>query len=158
MIGIAVVQVASGTQRAIVHWNDNHGEDAAKDVIFHCSNLPKHFFENFRIYSNEIIATGVGKENAFGTVVGRLKSGLLTVCQASTDDLHGSLRAYVGEGEMTSDRLQSFRGYGVTRVPRLPQLLQHACKNGCEYHICVSLSRCGCAVAEALGKYKGWKV
>ncbi|HMD96246.1 MAG TPA: fucose isomerase, partial [Terriglobia bacterium] len=101
MIGMYILQLASGTPSAIVDWNNNYGEDPNKAVIFHCSNLPKEFFEDFKMDFQEIIAGSVGKENTFGTVVGKLKSGPITFCRASTDDLHGQMRAYVGEGETT---------------------------------------------------------
>lgn len=158
MIGMYILQLASGTPSAIVDWNNNFGDDPNKAVIFHCSNLPKHVFEDFKMDFQEIIAGSVGKENTFGTVVGRLKSGPLTFCRASTDDLHGRMRAYVGEGEATKDKLQSFGGYGVVQIPGLQKLLQYVCKNGYEHHVAVNLSHYGRAVAEALEKYKGWEV
>ena len=158
MIGMYILLLASGTPSAIVDWNNNFGEDPDKAVIFHCSNLPKHFFEDFKMDFQEIIATSVGKENTFGTVVGRLKSGPLTFCRASTDDLHGRMRAYVGEGEITSDKLQSFGGYGVVKVPALQRLLQYVCKNGYEHHVAVNRSHYGRAVVDALQNYKGWEV
>jgi len=68
------------------------------------------------------------------------------------------MRAYVGEGETTDDRPQSFGGYGVMRVPQLQELLQYVCKNGYEHHVAVNRSHCGNAVAEALGNYKKWDV
>jgi len=158
MIGMYVLQLASETPSAIVDWNNNFGEDPDKAVIFHCSNLPKHFFEDFKMDFQEIIAGSVGKENTFGTVVGRLKSGPLTFCRASTDDLHGRMRAYVGEGEATKDKLQSFGGYGVVHIPQLQKLLQYVCNNGYEHHVAVNLSHYARAVAEALANYKGWEV
>ncbi len=158
MIGMYILQLASETPSAIVDWNNNFGDDPDKAVIFHCSNLPKHFFEDFKMDFQEIIAGSVGKENTFGTVVGRLKSGPLTYCRASTDDLHGRMRAYVGEGEATKDKLQSFGGYGVVHIPELQKLLQYVCKNGYEHHVAVNLSHNGRAVAEALANYKGWEV
>ena len=30
---------------ALLDWNNNYGDDPDKAVCFHCSNLPKHFFE-----------------------------------------------------------------------------------------------------------------
>src|SRR5579884_2517678 len=75
MVGMYVLQLASGRPSAIVDWNNNYGEDPDKCVIFHCSNLPKEFFEDFRMDYQEIIAGTVGKENTYGTVVGRLKAG-----------------------------------------------------------------------------------
>jgi L-fucose isomerase-like protein len=158
MIGMYILQLASGTPSAIVDWNNNYGDDPDKAVIFHCSNLPEHFFEDIRMEFNEIIGTSMGKENSFGTVAGRLKSGPMTYCRASTDDLHGRMRAYVGEGEMTPDPIKSFGGYGVVRVPGLQDLLQYVCKNGYEHHVSVNLSSYGRAVVEALENYKGWEV
>jgi L-fucose isomerase-like protein len=158
MIGMYALQLASGTPSAIVDWNNNFGEDPDKCVIFHCSNLPKHFFEDFKMDFQEIIAGSVGKDNTFGTVVGKLKSGPVTLCRVSTDDLHGTMRAYVGEGEITNDRPQSFGGYGVVRIPGLQELLQYICKNGYEHHVAVNRSRYARAVAEALANYKGWQV
>jgi L-fucose isomerase-like protein len=158
MIGMYILQLASETPSAIVDWNNNFGDDPDKAVIFHCSNLPKHFFEDFKMDFQEIIAGSVGKENTFGTVVGRLKSGPITFCRASTDDLHGRMRAYVGEGEATKDKLESFGGYGVIHIPQLQKLLQYVCKNGYEHHVAVNLSQNGGAIAEALSNYKGWEV
>jgi L-fucose isomerase-like protein len=158
MIGMYVLQLASETPSAIVDWNNNYGDDPDKCVIFHCSNLPKHFFEDFKMDFQEIIAGSVGKENTFGTVVGKLKSGPVTYCRVSTDDLKGNMRAYVGEGETTDDRPKSFGGYGVLKVPGLQGLLQHICKNGFEHHVAVNRSRYGAAIAEALGNYKRWDV
>jgi L-fucose isomerase-like protein len=158
MVGMYVLQLASETPSAIVDWNNNFGGDPDKAVIFHCSNLPKHFFEDFKMDFQEIIATSVGKDSTFGTVVGKLKAGPLTFCRVSTDDLHGRMRAYAGEGEITPDSLQSFGGYGVVRIPRLQALLQFVCKNGYEHHVAVNRSHYGRAVVEALGNYKGWEV
>jgi L-fucose isomerase-like protein len=158
MIAMYILQLASGTPSAIVDWNNNYGDDPDRTVLFHCSNLPKHFFEDVRMSFNDIIATGVGQEKTFGTMVGQLKSGPLTYCRVSTDDLHGRLRAYVGEGEMTKDRIESFGGYGVARIPGLQQLLQYVCRNGYEHHVSVNLSTSAEAVADALGNYLGWEV
>ena len=53
MIGMYVLQLAADAPSAIVDWNNNYGEDPDKAVIFHCSNLPKHFFENPRWISRK---------------------------------------------------------------------------------------------------------
>ena len=158
MVAMYVLQLAAGEPSAIVDWNNNFGEDPDKCVIFHCSNLPKHFFEDAKMDFQEIIAGSVGKDNTFGTVVGTLKAGPLTFCRVSTDDLHGKMRAYVGEGEITSDKLKSFGGYGVIRIPELQKLLQYMCKHGFEHHVAVNRSHYGRAVADALENYKGWEV
>lgn len=158
MVGMYILQLAAGEPSAIVDWNNNYGDDPDKAVIFHCSNLPKHFFEDFKMDFQEIIATTLGKDRTFGTVVGKLKAGPLTFCRVSTDDLHGRMRAYAGEGEITSDQLESFGGYGVVRIPGLQSLLQFVCQNGYEHHVAVNRSHYGRAVAEALKNYRGWEV
>lgn len=158
MIAMYILQLASGTPSAIVDWNNNYGNDPDKAVIFHCSNLPKEFFEEVKMDFQEIIATTMPKDNTFGTMVGKLKSGPITFCRVSTDDLNGRMRAYVGEGESTADRPKSFGGYGVVRVPGLQRLMQYVCRNGFEHHVAVNLSRYGAAVVDALGNYRKWDV
>ncbi len=157
VVGMLALQLASGTPSAIVDWNNNYGDDPDKAVIFHCSNLPKHFFgETLRMDYQAIIAGTVGKENTYGTVVGRLKGGPFTYCRVSTDDVEGNLSAYVGEGELTDDPLATFGGYGVVHIPDLQRLLHYVCDEGFEHHVAINLSQTALAVYEALGKYLGW--
>jgi L-fucose isomerase-like protein len=150
---------ASGKPSALVDWNNNFGDDPNKGVLFHCSNLPKDVFEGQPAMDfQEIIAGTVGKENAFGTVVGRVKAAPFTYLRASTDDATGKIRAYVGEGELTKDSLQTFGGYGVVKIPDLQKLLRYICENGFEHHVAVNLTPVAAGVKEALSKYLGWEV
>ena len=66
----------------------------------------------------EIIAGTVGKENTYGTMVGRVKAGPMSFARFSTDDAAGLIRGYVGEGSFTDDPLTTFGGAGVVRDPR----------------------------------------
>jgi L-fucose isomerase-like protein len=120
--------------------------------------LPKDFFGDAEMSSQDLIAETVGQENTYGTVVGRIKSGPLTYCRVSTDDAQGVIRVYVGEGEVADDPLKSFGGYGVVRIPDFQGLLKHICENGFEHHVALNQSRVAAAVNEALGKYMGWDV
>jgi len=166
VIGMYAMALASGKPSALVDWNNNFGEDPDKCVIFHCSNLPKDVFAPAPIKPDDImvmdyqaiIAGTVGKENTFGTVVGRVKAEPFTYCRVSTDDYTGRILAYLGEGELTNDPLDTFGGYGVARIPNLQKLLTHICENGYEHHTAISLSQVAGAVNEALGKYMGWEV
>jgi L-fucose isomerase-like protein len=162
-VGMAALQLASGTPSALVDWNNNYEDDPDKAVLFHCSNLPKDLFAESgpkaaRMDFQEIIAGAVGKENSFGSIVGRLKASPMTFCRVSTDDQIGLVRAYVGEGELTDDELETFGGYGVVKIPNLQALLRHICENGFEHHVAISASRVAGAVGEALGTYMGWEV
>jgi L-fucose isomerase-like protein len=157
-IGMYAMALASGTPSALADWNNNYGEDPDKGVIFHCSNLPQAIFADVKMDYQEIIAGTVGKDNTYGTVVGRIKTGPFTYCRVSTDDERGVIRAYLGEGTVTDDPLETFGGYGVIRIPNFQGLLHHICENGFEHHVAVNLSQCAGAVNEALSKYMGWDV
>ncbi len=166
VIGMYAMALASQRPSALVDWNNNYGEDPDKCVVFHCSNLPKDVFKTESIRPDDImvmdyqaiIAGTVGKENTFGTVVGRVKAEPFTYCRVSTDDLNGLISAYVGEGELTNDPLSTFGGFGVARIPELQTLLRYICENGFEHHTAINLSQCADAVEEALGKYMEWDV
>ena len=158
VVGMLAMVLASGEPSALVDWNNNYADDPDKCVIFHCSNLPKAMFEEAAMDYQAIIAGTVGKENTYGTIVGRIRPGPFTFCRVSTDDLNGRILAYLGEGEVTRDALQTFGGFGVVHVPKLQRLLRHICENGYEHHVAINLSQSASAVAEAMGKYLGWDV
>jgi L-fucose isomerase-like protein len=166
VVGMYAMVLASGKPSAIVDWNNNYGDDPDKGVIFHCSNLPKDIFVDTSISVanapkmdyQAIIAGTVGKDNTYGTVVGRVRSAPFTYCRVSTDDLNGRMLAYLGEGELTDDPLSTFGGYGVVCIPNFQKLLHYICENGFEHHVAINLSRVGPAVNEALTKYLGWNV
>jgi len=157
-IGMYAMALASGQPSALTDWNNNYGAEVDKGVVFHCSNLPQGVFADMTMDYQEIIAGTVGKENTYGTVVGRIKSGRFTYCRVSTDDERGQIRAYLGEGTVTDDPVNTFGGYGVVEIPRFQDLLHHICENGFEHHVAINLSQCGAAVSEALSKYLGWDV
>ncbi|MGA9175449.1 MAG: L-fucose/L-arabinose isomerase family protein [Thermoactinomyces sp.] len=158
LVGMYALQEASNRPSAIVDWNNNYGDDPDKAVIFHCSNLPKDVFAEATMDYQEIIAGTVGKENTYGTVVGRVKPGTFTYVRVSTNDLDGKLESYVGEGELTNDPLLTFGGYGVVRIPNLQGLLRYICERGFEHHVAINLSQTAEALEEAMGKYLGWSV
>ena len=158
LLGMYVLQAASGQPAALLDWNNNYGEDPDKGVVFHCSNLPKSFFVEQRMDYQEIIAGTVGKENTFGTIVGRVAPGAFTYCRVSTDDLAGSIASYVGEGRFTDDVLETFGGYGVVEIPRFQALLRLICERGFEHHVAATRASVGGAVADALATYLKWDV
>ena len=157
-IGMHALALASETPSALLDWNNNYGDDPDKAVCFHCSNLPKHFFQDARMDFQEIIAGTVGKENTFGTCVGRVKAGAMTFARFSTDDTAGIMRGYTGEGEFTNDPLNTFGGAGVVQIPHLQRLLHYICENGFEHHVAANFSLVAGAVHEAATRYLGWQM
>ena len=166
LVGMYAMVLASGKPSALVDWNNNYGEDPDKGVIFHCSNLPKDIFVDETIAKDDIpvmdyqaiIAGTVGKENTYGTIVGRVKAMPFTYCRVSTDDFNAKVQAYLGEGDLTNDPLKTFGGFGVVKIANLQKLLAYICDNGFEHHVAINPSRVASAVNEALTKYLAWDV
>jgi L-fucose isomerase-like protein len=78
----------------------------------------------------QIIAGTVGKENTYGTCVGKF----------------------------TDDPLDTFGGAGVVHIPRMQELLRYICEQGFEHHLAANLAKVGGAVHEATSRYMGWTV
>ena len=156
-LSMHMLALASGTPSALLDWNNNYGSDPNKAVCFHCSNLPKHFFREVRMDFQEIIAGTVGKENTFGTAVGKVKSGAMTFARFSTVDTEGVIRGYVGQGRFTDDSLETFGGAGVVEIAEMQKLLSYICTNGFEHHVAANFSSVAAAIEEAAQNYLGWE-
>ena len=155
-VSMYALALASQTPAALLDWNNNYGDDPDKAVCFHCSNLPKSFFESERMDYQEIIAGTVGRENTYGTIVGKVKAGPMTFARFSTDDSTGRMRGYVGEGRFTRDPLKTFGGAGVVEIPNLQPLLRHICERGFEHHVASTFSHVADVLHEATTRYLGW--
>jgi L-fucose isomerase-like protein len=158
VVAMHALRLASGTPSALLDWNNNYGDDPNKAVCFHCSNLPKHFFADVRMDFQQIIAGTVGKENTFGTCVGRVKAAPMSYARFSTDDLTGKIRGYVGDGQFTNDPLETFGGAGVVEIPRMQELLRYICERGFEHHVAANLASVSGVVYEAATRYLGWDI
>ncbi|MGQ9626776.1 MAG: L-fucose/L-arabinose isomerase family protein [Anaerolineae bacterium] len=152
------LQLASGTPSALVDWNNNYAGEPDKCVLFHCGNWPKSFFPEIKMGYADILATTLGKEKTYGTVVGRVPPGPVTFARISTDDLNGKIRTYVAEGRFTDDELETFGSRAVIEVPNLQNLMQYICKNGFEHHVAMNASHVADILAEAFETYFRWEV
>ena len=158
VLAMHALQLASETPSALLDWNNNYGNDPNKAVCFHCSNLPKHFFNEVKMDFQEIIAGTVGKENTFGTCVGRVKAGPMSFARFSTDDVQGKIRGYTGDGRFTDDPLETFGGAGVVEIPGLQKLLRYICDNGFEHHVAANFSSVAPIIHEAATRYLNWEM
>jgi L-fucose isomerase-like protein len=159
VIAMYALQLASGTPSAIVDWNNNYEDDEDKCVIFHCSNFPRHFYAEPTVMdTHEMLKIASGRENTWGTLQGRIKTGPITFLRLNTDDVTGQLTAYVAVGESIPDPAPTWGGIGVVRIPQMQQLLRYICEQNFEHHVSVNLSSVGASVVEALRHYLGWNV
>lgn len=155
LIGMHMLALASGEPSALLDWNNNYGGAANKAVCFHCSNLPKEFFKDYKMDFQEIIAGTVGKDNTYGTIDGSIKAGEMTYIRVSTDDTTGRICGYVGEGAFTDDPLDTFGGSGVVEIPGMQKLLRYICENGFEHHVAANFASVSDSIIDA-SRYLGW--
>jgi L-fucose isomerase-like protein len=165
VVGMYAMTLASQKPSALADWNNNYDDEADKGVLFHCSNWPRDLFESSSAEKTgaamgfqAILAGDVGKQNTYGTVVGKMRKGDFTFCRVSTNDFKGKITAYLGEGQVTDDTLETFGGYGVVKIHRLQDLLLYICENGYEHHVAVNPSRVAKILNEAFSKYLHWDV
>ena len=151
------LQLASGRPSALADWNNNYGDDPDKCVFWHCGTWAKTLVPQAQVDTSPI-HTSLGIEKTWGALHGRAPAGPVTFARVTTDDTHGEIRAFVGEGYMTDDPLDTYGTRAVVEVPGLQNLLQLMCRYGFEHHVAMNASRVAGAMAEALDVYMGWTV
>ncbi|HEX4350079.1 MAG TPA: L-fucose/L-arabinose isomerase family protein [Verrucomicrobiae bacterium] len=152
------MQLAGGTPAALVDWNNNYADDDNKCVLFHCGNWAKSFLPDIKISTAPILGSILGVENTYGALDGRTPAGPLTYGRITTADAEGKIRAYVGQGHLTNDPLDTFGNRAVAHVPNLQNVLKHVCQQGFEHHVVMTVSHSADILAEAFGNYFGWEV
>jgi L-fucose isomerase-like protein len=157
VVSMYALQLASETPGALVDWNNNYGGDPNKCVFFHCGNWAKSFIPDIEIKTAPILGTTLGEENTYGAMAGRASAGLMTFARVSTDDQYGVMRAYVGEGRLTDDPLDTFGHRAVVEVSRLQALLRYICKHGFEHHVAMTMGHVADILDESFSDYMGWE-
>ncbi|HZY80200.1 MAG TPA: L-fucose/L-arabinose isomerase family protein [Cyclobacteriaceae bacterium] len=152
------MQLASGSPSALVDWNNNYADDDTRCVLFHCGNWAKSFLPDIQISTAPILGTSVGTENTYGALDGRTPAMPLTYGRISTDDCKGVVKAYIGEGELTNDALNTFGNRAVAKIDDLQGLMKYVCKNGFEHHVVMNASKTADILKESLENYLGWEV
>jgi L-fucose isomerase-like protein len=151
------MQLAAGSPAALVDWNNNYGDDENKCTLFHCGNWAKSFLPDIKIANAPILGSTLGVENTYGALEGRTPAGPLTYGRVTTADADGCIRAYVGEGELTNDELNTFGTRAVAHVHGLQKLLRYVCQRGFEHHVVMTQSHSAAALEEAFANYLGWE-
>jgi L-fucose isomerase-like protein len=156
-LSMYAMQLASGSPSALVDWNNNYSDDDSKVVLFHCGNWAKSFLPDITISTAPILGTSVGTENTYGALDGRTPAMPLTYGRISTDDCKGIIKAYVGEGELTNDPLNTFGNRAVAQIGNLQGLMNYVCRNGFEHHVVMNASKTAGILKEAFENYLGWE-
>ena len=98
----------------------------------------------------EILATTLGTENTYGTVAGRTPKGPFSFSRITTDDRHGVIRAYVGDGQFVDDPLDTFGSRAVVEVADLQGLLRYVCRQRFEHHAAMNQSHSAAVLYEGV--------
>ncbi len=158
-VSMYALSLASGEPSGYLDWNNNYNEDRNKCINFHCSNFPKRFFaKDFEISNLDILGKNIGYDKCFGACKGQVASGEMTYVKVSSDDKHGIIKTYFGEGEFTDDPINTTGGVAVCRIDRLQSLLGYLCQNGFEHHVAMNRSKVAAVLNEAFGNYLDWKI
>jgi len=153
------LQLASGSPGTCLDWNNNYGDEDDKCILFHCGPVPASLMTGKgQIADHAILSNVVGKGNAYGCNVGRIKPGPMTFASMLTDA--GKLKCYIGEGQITEDPIADdfFGCAGVAEIPNLQDVMLHVGRNGFRHHVSVTAGHTKAAMVEALGNYLGYEV
>ncbi len=157
-VSMYALLLASGNPPSFQDWNNNYGDDREKCINTHCSSFPKSFVgAGIEVSNLDVLGNTLGAENCFGAVKGQAAPGPVTFLRISTDDTWGTIKAYLGEGEMTDDPVGNFQGgSAVLRVQGLQALLDYICKNGFEHHVAAARDHVADVLNEAIETYLDW--
>ena len=168
VVGMYAMALASGKPSALVDWNNNYGDDPDKGVIFHCSNLPKDIFVDACRFAPDdipvmdyqaIIAGTVGKDNTYGTVVGRVQGcavHLLPRLDRRLQRQDRGLRRRGRTDQRPAQDLRRLRRGADARTCR--SCWPTSARTASSTTSPSNLSQSADAVNEALSKYLGWQV
>ena len=147
---------AAGTPPIYQDWNNNYADVPDECINVHCSNYPAcAFAQKPKIGNLDILATTFGTDVSFGALKGRVRPGAMTYLKIDTDDAHGRIRCYLGQGRFTDDALDTFGGVAVCEVPRLNDLMRYLSRSGFEHHVALVHGACADALEDALGNCLG---
>jgi len=150
---------AASAPTTIMDWNNNYGEDDDKCILFHCGNAPTSLMAApGRITDHAILSNSIGTGKGFGCNQGRLKAGPFTFGGLMSEN--GALRAYLGEGTMTSDPIPGnfFGVAGVAKIDNLQDVLLHLGAQGHRHHVALTPGQVMASTREAMEKYLGYEV
>ena len=158
-VSMYALTLAAQGQSALLDWNNNFAEDRNKCVCTHCGNFPKSFVRNdLKLGTLGVLGRTLGKVNTFGAVYGKVTKGDFTFFRISTDDTEGTIKAYLGTGEITDDPYGMDGCIAVTKVDNLQILMKHICKNGFEHHVAMVRNDVKDILNEAIEGYLGWNL
>lgn len=153
------LQLASEKPVMLLDVNNNYGACATKNIMFHCSAIPKSFFEgDTKIGEHLMFKKSYGEGTGIGIVGGKVKSGDATIATIKTEN--GEVCGFTADGKLTDDTFdKDFFGVGVVfESEKMEDIFKYMCENGYKHHVAIAQGKWSDAVEEALVKYLGYDV
>lgn len=154
---MVALALASGKPVGCLDINNNYGDEPDQCILFHCGPLPISLLaEEGHMEEHKMFVKTQGEDCSWGVNVGRIKSGLITICGMRTEN--GEVRYFVETAEVLNQVIEEdfFGTYGVVRMPGLQMKLNHMCEEGFRHHAIIAEGNQTKRIREALTKYLGY--
>ncbi len=151
--------LASDEPVMLLDVNNNYGNEPTKNIMFHCSAVPKSFFEGETdINEHLMFKKSYGDQTGVGIVNGKIKTGNVTVATAKTEN--GKIYGFTTGGKLTDDKFDNdFFGAGIVyENQNLENIFNYMCENGYKHHVAIAKGQWTESVHEALTKYLGYEI
>ena len=153
-VAMHALRLASGRPATCLDWNNNYGEDPDKCILFHCGPVPQSLMTaKGEVVDHPMFAKALGGGCGWGPNVGRIAPMPMTYASCKTEN--GKLTFYLGEGEITKDKIADdfFGCAGVAQIPHLQNKLHTIGHGGYRHHVSLTPGRVERAVREAFTRY-----
>ncbi len=158
-VAMRALSLASSRPATCLDWNNNHGDDLDKCILFHCGPVPQSLMTaRGQVIDHPMFAKSFGAGCGFGCNVGRIAPAAISFASAKTDA--GRLVFYLGEGEITDDPIEPafFGCAGVVAIDRLQERLLAIGRQGFRHHVSVTPGRVATPLREAFREYLGYGI
>lgn len=158
-VAMYALVLASNEPVMLLDVNNNYGDEPTKNIMFHCSAVPKSFFdEDVNVSEHLMFKKSYGEGTGVGIVNGKIKSGNVTVATIKTED--GKICGFTTNGKLTDDKFDDdFFGTGVVYENlNLENIFKYMCENGYKHHVAIAKGEWSSCLEEALVKYLGYNI
>ena len=158
-VAMYALRLASGKPATCLDWNNNYGDAQDKCILFHCGPVPQSLMTGKgRVVDHPMFAKALGGGCGWGPNVGRIAASPMSYASCKTED--GKLTFYLGEGEITDDKIEEdfFGCAGVAHIDRLQEKLQKIGYQGYRHHVSLTFGQVGLPVREAFVRYLNYDV
>ena len=156
-VAMRALRLASGRAAACLDWNNNYGDEPDKCILFHCGPVPQSLMAaKGTVIDNPILAKSLGPGCGWGPNVGRIAPSPATLASSKTEG--GRLAFYLGEGEITNDKIADdfFGCAGVVRIANLQEKLRKIGQAGYRHHVSITAGHVERPLREAFTRYLGY--